>query len=321
MATNEETKKLTNMLVAFEGTKKTSYVPTRTVTRNGKKVKEVIGRSGVTIGKGLDLGAQNKASINALGLSDALANKLKNSSYLGKKGQAALDAHTAALSLTAEEEKELNEKLVSKYADDFTLDYIEKVGRDPAELTENQRLALTSAYFNLGRGLFGPQLTQQLKDKDYSAAAKNLMNWHSESDANKGLNNRRGAEAFLFSNYIGAEDVGQTRDMFNKNQDALTKYRATDFNTQSTTDQEAAAQARAEFAQTDPRRVDLPTPTPTPEPVPYTPIRNYAAENIVNSNNQRMIQPIRPLERNYQYQTMEDLIGDKDLLNPLVGRF
>ena len=79
-----------------------------------------------------------------------------------------------------------------------------------------------------------------------------------------------------------------------------------------------AQHARGDYAQIDPRRVDAPTVEAVPEP---TPIRNYAAEDIVNSNSQRMIQPIRPLERNYQYQTMEDLIGDKDLLNPLVGRF
>lgn len=73
--------------------------------------------------------------------------------------------------------------------------------------------------------------------------------------------------------------------------------------------------ARAEFAQTDPRRVD--TPAPAPEPETYTPMRNYAAEDLVY-NSPRMIQPIRPLERTYEYNTMEDLLMDKGLMNPLL---
>lgn len=76
-----------------------------------------------------------------------------------------------------------------------------------------------------------------------------------------------------------------------------------------------AQHARGDYAQIDPRRVD--TPKPAPEPETYTPIRNYAAEDLVY-NSPRMIQPIRPLERTYEYNTMEDLLMDKGLMNPLL---
>lgn len=212
--TDDEINTLRDVLLNFEGTKSTSYVPT-----SGKKV---IGNSGVTIGKGLDLGQQNESSIDALGLSDTLATKLKDSGYLGVKGAAALKAHTNPIILTSDEEKELNNKLIQKYSDDFTFDYINAVGSDPAELTANQRLALTSAYFNLGKGMFktrsgDTQLTRQLKDKDFNAVAHNLSSWGKRENGtykNESLRPRRVTESLLFLNQMQPENVGAVKSSF-----------------------------------------------------------------------------------------------------------
>ena len=91
---------------------------------------------------------------------------------------------------------------------------------------------------------------------------------------------------------------------------------------------------RNQFAQTDPRRTDL-TPSNGTIPVreyaqdmrsqPRTealnPIRNSAAEDMTQQGmgRARIVEPIRPLERTYDFNTMEDLLMSKGLMpNPLL---
>jgi len=92
--------------------------------------------------------------------------------------------------------------------------------------------------------------------------------------------------------------------------------------------------ARAAFAQTDPRRVDLPETGGTipvreyaqetrsqPRTEALNPIRNYAAEDMTQQGmgRARIVEPIRPLERTYDFNTMEDLLMSKGLMpNPLL---
>jgi hypothetical protein len=91
---------------------------------------------------------------------------------------------------------------------------------------------------------------------------------------------------------------------------------------------------RNQFAQTDPRRTDL-TPSNGTIPVreyaqdmrsqPRTealnPIRNFTAEDMMQQGmgRARIVEPIRPLERTYDFNTMEDLLMSKGLMpNPLL---
>jgi GH24 family phage-related lysozyme (muramidase) len=215
-----ELEKLKDVVLKFEDTKKNAYIPFKNNT--------VIGKSGVTIGKGLDLGQQSTTSIDALksyGLSEALAKRLREHPDLGKKftGKTTAEATFTPMSLTAEEETELNKALIDKYKKDFYDAYETNVGRKITDdLTENQRIALTSASFNLGvKGLFknkngtDTNFKNQLINKDFNAAAKNLGTW-----SNDNLKYRRAAEAALFGNYIDTTDVDKVRDSFYSNRTA-----------------------------------------------------------------------------------------------------
>ena len=229
-----ELEKLKKVVLGFEGTKRNAYIP----FNNGV----VIGSSGVTIGKGLDLGQQNAASINALksfGLSEELAKKLREHPDLGKnfKGKTRAEATFTPMALTAEEESELNESLVKKYKDSFEKAYEANVGRKASDdLSENQRIALASAYFNLGNGLFKRKdtkegsptfgqyiptnFTNQLKEYKFEDAAKNLGSW--TTGATK---YRRGAEAALFANQVNPDNTVAKRDEFiNAQPSALTSF-------------------------------------------------------------------------------------------------
>jgi GH24 family phage-related lysozyme (muramidase) len=214
-----ELEKLKDVVLKFEDTKKNAYIPFKDGT--------VAGKSGVTIGKGLDLGQQDIASINDLksyGLSEALAKRLREHPDLGKKftGKTTAEATFTPMSLTAEEESELNKSIIDKYKKDFYDAYETNVGRKITDdLTENQRIALTSASFNLGvKGLFkingrDTNFKNQLINKDFDAAAKNLGTW-----SNDNLKYRRAAEAALFGNYIDTTDVDKVRDSFLNNRAA-----------------------------------------------------------------------------------------------------
>ena len=212
-----ELEKLREVVVGFEGTKKNAYIP----ISNGK----VIGKSGVTIGKGLDLGQQSTESINALkdyGLSEDLAKRLREHPDLGKKftNKTEAEATFTPLALTEEEETALNNAIVDKYKKDFYDAYEANVGRKITDdLTENQRIALISASFNLGsEGLFKnsdgtpTRFKTQLVNKQFDQAAKNLGSWG--KTVNPELQYRRAAEAALFGNYIDYNDTNRLKESF-----------------------------------------------------------------------------------------------------------
>ena len=153
---------LTNVLLALEGSKTTGYVPD-----SNKPQSASFKNSGVTIGKGLDLGSSGKASlINNLNISQSLKDKLlatvttikKNKEgkkvattsykYIGKKGTKANEV-ASDLTITADEEKELNKALVDRYSRDFETDYQLKIGKSPDNLSLNQKIGLASLYFNM----------------------------------------------------------------------------------------------------------------------------------------------------------------------------
>jgi GH24 family phage-related lysozyme (muramidase) len=177
------------IITEFEGTKRKGYVP----RDNGGNI---IGKSGVTIGKGLDLGHQSEDSLKAMGFDGGLLNKLKP--YLGFRGQQAAEVANT-LELDEAEEKELNTKVTSKYWNDFNNYFKSYVGYDSAELPSKARYAVASRFFNSGSSIFkGTNFTKQLKNRQYEDAASNLETWFNPKGKYKALVPRVQKEAQLF---------------------------------------------------------------------------------------------------------------------------
>lgn len=173
----------------FEGTKRKGYLP----KDNGGNI---IGKSGVTIGKGLDLGAQNRDSLVAMGFEGPLLDKLLP--YTGLKGQQADDV-ADTLTIDENEEKEINTKVTSKYWNDFNTHFKDKIGYPSTELPAKARYAVASRFFNSGSSIFkGTNFQKQLANRDYAAAADNLETWFNPKGKYKQLVPRVQKEAKMF---------------------------------------------------------------------------------------------------------------------------
>lgn len=209
---------LKNILLGLEGNKYNFYVP----EKDGK----AIDKSGITIGKGFDLGAQDEARLKKMGIPESIVNKIASSGYLGLKGKDAVNAlNKGTLKLSAEEVDEINSLAIPFYKNEFESALKKQTGLDAQkDLTLNQRIALTSAYFNLGNGLFyknvetkegttkkvKTNLSRQLANKDWTAVANNIATWSSKAPI--GLQARRIAEASLFAGDVGPEDLVKLKD-------------------------------------------------------------------------------------------------------------
>jgi hypothetical protein len=69
-----ESQLLKNILLALEGNEYNFYVP----KEDGKP----IGKSGITIGKGFDLGSQDEARLKKMGIPESIVNKIVSSGIL-----------------------------------------------------------------------------------------------------------------------------------------------------------------------------------------------------------------------------------------------
>jgi LysM repeat protein len=213
-----ESQLLKYILLALEGNEYNPKVP----TKDGK----VIGQSGITIGKGFDLGAQDEARLKKMGIPEPIVKKIVSSGYLGLKGEDAVNAlNKGTLKLSAEEVDEINSLTIPFYKNEFEAALKKQTGLDAQkDLTLNQRIALTSAYFNLGNGLFyknveteegttkkvKTNLSRQLANKDWTAVTNNLATWSSKAPI--GLQARRMSEAALFAGDVGPEDLVKYKD-------------------------------------------------------------------------------------------------------------
>ena len=213
-----ESQLLKNILLALEGNEYNFYVP----KEDGKP----IGKSGITIGKGFDLGSQDEARLKKMGIPESIVNKIVSSGYLGLKGKDAVNAlNKGTLKLSAEEVDEINSLAIPFYKNEFEAALKKQTGLDAQkDLTPNQRIALTSAYFNLGNGLFyknveteegttkkvKTNLSRQLANKDWTAVANNLATWNTTAPI--GLQARRMSEAALIAGKVGTEDFVKYKD-------------------------------------------------------------------------------------------------------------
>ena len=204
-----ELDRFTKMMNGLEGNRPVPY------TLKDKK-------SGITIGRGLDLGQHNVSDLKRMGLPPELIKRFVDAGFLGKQGQAARDhlKKSGKFILSEQEMLQLNGKLMTSKIADFNRDYENYMGESASKLSENQRFALQSAHFNLGENLFKAKgggvtdLTKQLRDKDFKAAAYNLANWHG-GNATQPLS-RRAAEGTLLGGSIGYEDMEPLRNVISK---------------------------------------------------------------------------------------------------------
>lgn len=160
-----------------EGRVSTMYVP---IYADGPKKGQVIGQSGATIGKGVDLGQQSLAYLKSLNLEPGLTARL--SPYLGVKGpgatlyvakhplqlsEAELDALNGAV-----QDRELR-SLAAKY------DAASQVGPFH-ELPRDTQTAIASLYFQYGTAApekRTPGYWRQITMGDWEGAYRNLMDF------------------------------------------------------------------------------------------------------------------------------------------------
>ena len=114
----------------------------------GKKVGDAIGKSGMTIGTGVDLGQMNEADLKKLKLPQALHDTLKP--YLGKRGA---DAHDLPkLSLKASEAKLISNKVKDKIIGGIMDKYEHDSGKKFNSLSKDTQTAIVDYFYQFGPG-------------------------------------------------------------------------------------------------------------------------------------------------------------------------
>jgi hypothetical protein len=173
--------------------------------------------SGVTIATGFDLGQHNKQDIKNLNLPKALEDKL--TPYAGST-----DAKKAAnLTITAEEAALLDKAVIDSKLNSFNAAYVAKFGENPDQsLDENTRLALASAFFNMGPGMLNaeknPSMFKALQSKNPALIQKEIANFHRGAKGQP--ESRRLVEAGIAAGFIDPEDtqsVNNFKDLMAKN--------------------------------------------------------------------------------------------------------
>jgi LysM repeat protein len=199
--------KFRQVVYTFEGSKREPYVP----MEGGKP----LDNSGVTIGKGVDLGQQTPEKLAEIGVDRATIELLRP--FFGLKGRDAVAALKAAqdagmtVRLTDPQLANLDNSVLKGYAGSFQKEFERKVGFSFDELNENQQMALTSLAFQYGNdGVLGTDdkptnLTKQLKARDMEAAAGNIATWNNK------YRTRNNATALLFQGAAGADQMEEAK--------------------------------------------------------------------------------------------------------------
>ena len=172
-----------------EGFKTDGYVP---MNRDGS----VIGQSGVTVGNGVDMGAQTAARLKALGVDDETIKLLM--SYFGWKREVAAGVLAAEpLSLTKGQAEDLSNRLLSTSAEEVAARFDkDSASKRFADLPSNTKTMLTSIYHQYGPQLFSSSFWRQVTSGDWEGARKNLMDFGDKTPT------RRRTEAGLLSQDI-----------------------------------------------------------------------------------------------------------------------
>ena len=195
---------VTENLHALEANKLKAYVPEN-------KDGTVIGKSGVTIASGLDLGQYNYEDLTKnLKIPKDLADKLKP--YLGKRGKAAQQALKTPFEISEEEASTINTAVSKNELKKLTNNFNKLTGRVFSAEPNNVKQALLIASYNLGSSLKGKSLfsnkdgsnnnfAKQIIDKDYVKAGDNMATWNTK--AALGLQKRYRTQGQLLKGTIG----------------------------------------------------------------------------------------------------------------------
>jgi hypothetical protein len=308
--------KLKEVLTEFEGVRLEAYIP----KRGGVPIQS----SGVTIGKGLDLGQQSVESLRRMNIPDYLIERFKP--YLGLKGRDAAKALALATrekrvpTITKEEERLVSDNSVRDYAKNFQADFKKYVGYDVSELSENQQLSLASMYFQNGvgssksrneggkTGLFirnkedaekyGSPTTnflQQLKDRDFQKAAGNISTWSNDPS----LKERNWVTSLLFLGGLDSDQLQEGRDFVQDRgvQASLKQGELPEVLTAPFVMGEPEGIAGAPFERIAPLNRVEPTVAPAD-------LQDWQEPGVFEIGEQ-------------QYDTMEELLMDRGLMNPL----
>ena len=194
---------------AREGNKLSMYVPQEA---NAKGVKEVVGKSGNTIGMGIDLGQWSAAEFRSAGVSETLVTTLNG--YFGLKNKAATDYLAKnPLTLTSDEVDEVNTAIKGQILDKLIKAFDAESLTKFVDLTAEQQTAVASVFFQYGtnkeKKKWPKNYWKQVTKGEWGKAEKNLKNF---GDAFK---TRRNLEADLL--------VKDRKNEFNKAFKAATK--------------------------------------------------------------------------------------------------
>ena len=154
-----------------EGVSKEGYIPK---DKNGK----ILGKSGVTIGSGIDLGQRSVQELKNLGVNPVIIEKVKN--YTDKKGNLAeITLKKFPLRLENDELNDLEEKI---YESNFTkyIDYYEKeTGKKFDNLNRKFQTAIGSVISQYGPNLkeVTPKFNKAIIENDIKRAKEELENF------------------------------------------------------------------------------------------------------------------------------------------------
>ena len=172
---------------AREGNKLSMYVPQET---NAKGVKEVIGKSGNTIGMGIDLGQWSAAEFKSAGVSETLVTTLNG--YFGLKNKAATDYLAKnPLTLTSDEVDEVNTaikgQILDKLIEAFDAESLTKF----VDLTAEQQTSVASVFFQYGtnkeKKKWPKNYWKQVTKGEWGKAEKNLKNFGDDFKTRRNL--------------------------------------------------------------------------------------------------------------------------------------
>lgn len=275
MATPEFKKKLHSLLASFENKASNNFKPELT------GYVPPAGKSGVTIATGFDLGQHNKAQIKDLNLPKTLEDKLlpyaKSKDAVKAKNLKVTDAEAAVI----------DDAVMNKKYEEFSSAYQTKFGKSPDQgLDENTRVALMSAFFNMGGKIFNekenPSMVEALKSGSVKAIHKQIADFHQGSSGQP--LSRRLAEAAIATGFIDVNDtdsISKFKDLMASNGRAREAYRKNWDKIDVVPEPKTSDQA-------------IPFPVTPPEP---------------KTSDQAIPYPVTPSEP--QFNSMEELLGNK----------
>ena len=177
--------------------KEIGYVPVN------KKTGKIIGKSGVTIATGVDLGDKDRNFFNDMDVSEEIITKLEP--FFQLKGEEALK-EAKKLELSPDEVKELDIAIKKKYGNDVINAYEKDSGKNFEDLTSAQQTVITSVAFQ-----HGVETTQtydfwdQVLDDKWDDAIANLRDWDGTGEPSQ-TQDRRNLEANLLEGLFEKEN-------------------------------------------------------------------------------------------------------------------